>query len=128
MPVPSILLVDDELALRAALRRIVRSLGYEALDAEDAGAALALVDAGARPTAAVVDYMMPGTGGVSLARSLRARRPDLPVLLLSGGTRNAEIEAALAEGVLWDYGTKPWELAWMRVALAALVAGEPPPR
>lgn len=124
----SLLIVDDETAIRNALRRIVRHLGYEVIEAGGAKEAMAALDAAAEPPkAAILDYMMPEVGGVELARRLRERLPGLPVLILSGGVLDAELSQALDEGLLWAYVPKPWDLGWMRDAVPRLVAGEPAP-
>lgn len=125
----TILIVDDEPAVRAALRRIVSRSGFRVLEAEGAADALEQIDAeGApRPAAAILDYNMPDVAGVDLARALRKRLPDLPILLLSGGVADEEIQAALDEGVLWAYTGKPWNLQWLRDAVSAMVSGAPPP-
>lgn len=123
-----ILIVDDEPAIRSALRRIVRHFGFEVLEAEDARQALDVLEgAGRDPSAAILDYMMPQMGGVELARKLRGLYPTLPVLILSGGVLDDDLEAAIDEGLLWAYGHKPWDLGWIRAALPKLVAGEAPP-
>ena len=84
-----ILLVDDEPLVRMGTAEMLRDEGYEVDEADDADAAQALV--GQAPYDCVItDYLMPGLNGVELARRLRAGRPGLPILLLSG---YADLEA-----------------------------------
>jgi len=80
----TVLLVEDEAALRLLGARLLERAGYVVLAAESAEAALDLVQAGAVPSLLVSDVAMPGDDGIALARRLRQRWPGLPVLLLSG--------------------------------------------
>jgi signal transduction histidine kinase/ActR/RegA family two-component response regulator len=81
----TVLLVEDEAAVRELCERLLRQHGYHVLAAPDAAAARALFDA--RPEAIdilLTDVVMPGGSGFELAETLRARRPHLPVLFISG--------------------------------------------
>ncbi len=123
-----ILIVDDEPAIRSALRRILKHLGFQVIEAGGADEALGRLDAaGEVPDGAILDYMMPHVGGVELARRLRDRHPDLPVLILSGGVLDEALTGALEEGLLWAYVPKPWDLHWIREAVPRMVAGETAP-
>jgi len=84
----SILLVDDDPHLRRSLEIGLRSLGYEVKAAGDAHEAL--LELSRHPIDIVItDVMMPGPSGLELARKIRAERPNLPVILMTGG--NVEI-------------------------------------
>ncbi len=81
----TILLVEDELALRNATRRILARAGYTVLAAESAAAALEAADAHAgRIDLLLTDIVMPGMRGDQLAEELCRMRPSLPVLFMSG--------------------------------------------
>ncbi len=80
----ALLLVEDEAPLRRLAERALGRAGYAVQAAEDAEAALELLEAGGPPAALVSDIAMPGMDGLALARQLRGRWPDLPVVLLSG--------------------------------------------
>jgi two-component system cell cycle sensor histidine kinase/response regulator CckA len=58
--------------------------GFRVLQASDAAVALQMVDREGRPDLVLSDLMMPGIGGAQLARRLKARWPDIPVLFMSG--------------------------------------------
>ena len=105
-PVPSpeisrgtetVLLVEDEPALRAVARRALERHGYTVLDAADGQAALTLA---ARHTGlfhlVLTDVVMPGMGGPELATRFAASHPDVPFLFMSGYTD----EAIVRHGVL----------------------------
>ncbi len=85
----TILLVEDDAAVRATVVSILRKAGYTLLEADGAEAALALDAAGRDYALLITDMVMPGIGGRALADRLRARRPALPVLFISGYTGEA---------------------------------------
>jgi PAS domain S-box-containing protein len=80
----TILIVEDDADLRAAVARMLRRAGYAAWSAEDGRAALRLLDEGLRPALLLSDVVMPGMNGYALAREARARVPDLALLFMSG--------------------------------------------
>lgn len=94
---PHILLVDDHTAVRSALVRYLRLHGHAVTDVASARAALEHAEK--RFDVVVTDLQMPGLGGAELARSLRIRGVDAPVILMSGRFPHAE-EAAVADFVL----------------------------
>jgi PAS domain S-box-containing protein len=86
----TILLVEDEEAVRAYAARILSEQGYVVLEASGGAAALALV--AAHPGAIdllVTDMVMPGLQGHQLGEQLSDIRPDLRVLYVSGFTENS---------------------------------------
>jgi len=89
----TILLAEDEDALRALNRRILESHGYRVLAARDAEEASALARREGTVDILVTDIVMPGASGRQLAGRLLADRPRLKVLYVSGysdGTAGAE--------------------------------------
>jgi PAS domain S-box-containing protein len=87
----TILVVEDEPAMRAFSVEALRSLGCRVYEADGAAAALALLDA--HPDIAVLftDIIMPDVNGRQLADEALRRRPDLKVLFTTGYTRNAVV-------------------------------------
>jgi signal transduction histidine kinase/CheY-like chemotaxis protein len=81
-----VLLVEDEEQVRGLARRLLESLGYRVQAAEDAASALGLLEAhpDLRPELLLADVVMPGLSGRQLAELLRAQRPGLRVLLMTG--------------------------------------------
>ena len=77
-------LVDDEPHVRATLGEHLQGLGYAVSAFPSAEAALDMLERGAPLDALVTDLSMPGMDGLSLAHSVRARRPSLPIILLTG--------------------------------------------
>lgn len=80
----TVLVVDDEIAVRAIAARILKRDGYHVLQAEDGREALELVDRHGPPGLVLTDLTMAGIGGVELARCLKERFPVLPVVFMSG--------------------------------------------
>lgn len=79
----SILVVDDEPALRRATARILESAGYAVQQAEDGSEAGAAIES-RRFDAVVSDICMPGMNGIELLRRARERDADVPVLFVTG--------------------------------------------
>ena len=85
----SVLVVEDNLEVGRFCTQILEDLGHRPVWAHNAEAALAELERGegagpGRFDAVFSDVVMPGMGGIELARRLRASRPDLPVVLTSG--------------------------------------------
>jgi signal transduction histidine kinase/CheY-like chemotaxis protein len=78
------LLVDDDNAVRDVTAARLRHLGFHVLEAGSGGAALDLLDRAPRVDLLVADFAMPGMNGAEVAQQARSRRPDLPVLFVTG--------------------------------------------
>jgi DNA-binding NtrC family response regulator len=86
----TILVVEDEPAVRSALGRILVAGGYKVLSAENGTEALKLFGAGKDPVDLLItDLVMPGIGGRDLARQCSAIRDSLKVIYISGYTRDS---------------------------------------
>ncbi|MCE9603107.1 MAG: response regulator [Gemmatimonadetes bacterium] len=111
-----VLLVDDEIALRRTLARFLSAKGYVVLEAGDGVEAVARLDALTRPPDALIsDIAMPLMNGVSLARLLRERHQDLPIILISGHAGAAAAGYQMPRGV--DVMDKPFEFAQLESML-----------
>ena len=112
-----VLIVDDEPAARAKLRRLLRAEPEvaELLEAPDAPAALALVRAqAAPPDLALLDIEMPGGNGVQLAAALR----EMGVRRIVFSTAHAEHALQAFELAALDYLLKPYTPERLQAALA----------
>ena len=116
-----VLVVDDEPSVRALCGRMLRSLGYDVVEATGSANAMDLsVD---RPAALLVaDVMMPGLSGPELARRLRSRWPGLRVLHVTGDPNDVQLSGA-TEAVLLR---KPFNL--LELAVRVREALDAPPR
>lgn len=81
----TILVVDDEDAIRGLARQMLESRGYDVLDAADSPSALRMADE--HPSTIhllLTDVMMPAGNGLALAEAFLEKRPETPVLYMSG--------------------------------------------
>lgn len=119
-PPATILLAEDEPALLRLGSASLSEQGHHVLPAEDAYAAMELLEAGARPDLLISDVSMPGMDGVALARAARALHPGLPVLLLSGYAAATLAVDLTIEG--WHFLAKPCRAEALHAAVAAALA------
>ncbi|HRT95673.1 MAG TPA: response regulator, partial [Planctomycetota bacterium] len=107
-PIRRVLVVEDEDGIRSLLDTALTSSGYATRlfpNAEEALAAHATEDF----DVAVVDIRMPGMDGLGLSRALRARDPELPVILVTAHADLDSARDALRLGA-YDYIAKPFDV------------------
>jgi two-component system, cell cycle sensor histidine kinase and response regulator CckA len=93
----SVLVVDDETAVRRFAARVLEREGYGVVEAKDGIDALELIKEGATSIEVVVsDIVMPRLNGVELMQALATSHPDLPVILMSGYAMAALAELGIA--------------------------------
>ncbi len=93
----TLLVVEDDEAVRSLARKVLERQGYTVLEARDGDEALAIGEGHAGPIPLMLtDVVMPGRSGRDVARQLAAVRPDMKVLYMSGYTDNAIVH----QGVL----------------------------
>ncbi len=96
---PSVLLVDDNPDACATAAKLLWALGYQADVAHDGPSALKLVED--FPYAlAIIDFQMPGMNGVELFRRMRALRPGIAGIFLTGYTTLDVVYPAIEAGIL----------------------------
>ena len=108
MPDKTILIVDDEASIRDMLRVALEMADYHCLEAEDAQQAHALI-VDRKPHLILLDWMMPGTSGVELARRLKRDEvtAEIPIIMLTAkGEEDNKIQGL--EVGADDYITKPF--------------------
>lgn len=95
----TVLLVEDDAAVRAFARSTLEHRGYRVLEADDARRALLVAAGETRPIDLLItDVVMPGMRGTELAAQLRETRPTLPVLYTSGYTENGAFRESRGDG------------------------------
>ena len=104
----SILVVDDEAAVRDLLAANLQRAGYRVMTAGDVPAAEALVR-DSRPDLVLLDWVLPGVPGLTFARRLRndQRTKDISIVLLTARAEEQDKVTALESGAD-DYVTKPF--------------------
>ncbi len=126
----TILFAEDDPSIRQFAARMLRDQGYRVLDAEDGAAALALVGKSIEAIDLVLtDVLMPNANGLELARLLRAARPELPVVFMTGYAGlddNALVELRATGPVLAKPFTQETLLRTVAAALESAPAGEHP--
>jgi CheY-like chemotaxis protein len=105
---PRVLLVEDDTVIRAITAEMLSELGYQIVEAADAEAALGLLDG---VDLMITDIGLGATDGLTLAASVRARMPHLPVIVASGQAA----QDVRAEGLLWL--SKPYDSAALQAVL-----------
>ncbi len=103
----TVLLIDDEPAVRRAFGRVLEAAGFRMLFAEDGARGLATMRDSA-PDAVLLDLNMPGLGGLDMLTNAACDSPETPVIVVSGSGRVDDVVQALRRGA-WDFVTKPVE-------------------
>jgi CheY-like chemotaxis protein len=120
---PRILVVEDEVIVRAVVQDCLEELGYEVECAGTAAEAIARAT-GVRIEAAIVDVGLPGVRGDVLVEQLRSLHPDLPVIVTTGYMDTDIPERfRLQRGV--EFVGKPYSALELKPILAALGVREP---
>ncbi len=95
----SVLVVDDEPALRDLIRQMLEIGGFTVNEAEDGETALDIIDE-EPPDAVILDVMMPHMDGITVCKQIRGdvETASLPVIMLSGKTQKEAIAEGIAAG------------------------------
>ena len=113
----TILLVEDEEAVRAFAARALQSRGYKVHEAASGIDALEVMkQSGGAVDLVVSDVVMPELDGPSLLRELRKTRPDLKIIFISGYAEDA-FKKNLPEGEIFHFLPKPFSLKQLAVAV-----------
>jgi PAS domain S-box-containing protein len=118
----TILVVEDDVAVRQAAISTLEALGYLSLEASGTEAALAILETGAAVDLVFSDVVMPGSlNARAFAERVRALRPHLPILFTSGYTDNAFVhQGRLDEDVRLI--SKPYARSELAERLAQLLS------
>lgn len=114
-----VLVVDDDRAVREALRRVLTLAGYDVQSADGGAAAIELV-AQSVPEAVVLDLGMPDVDGLEVCRRLRLLGNRVPILMLTAREEVSDRVAGLDAGAD-DYLVKPFDVDELKARLRALL-------
>jgi DNA-binding response OmpR family regulator len=114
-----ILIVEDEPAMVAGLRDNFEYEGYDVISAEDGAAGLerALTD---EPDLVLLDVMMPRMSGLDMCKQLKAKRPSMPIIMLTARGQEVDKVVGLELGAD-DYITKPFSVRELMARVKALL-------
>ena len=114
-----ILIVEDEPAMVAGLRDNFEYEGYEVISAADGaeGLARALADS---PDLVVLDVMMPQLSGLDVCKQLKAKKPSLPIIMLTARGQEIDKVVGLELGAD-DYVTKPFSIRELMARVKAVL-------
>ncbi|MCW5253028.1 MULTISPECIES: response regulator transcription factor [unclassified Streptomyces] len=121
----TVLLAEDDRAIRHALERALTLEGYRVTAVADGAEALAQAHR-SRPDILVLDVMMPGVDGLQVCRSLRAEGDRTPILMLTALVETADRIVGLDAGAD-DYVVKPFDVEEVFARLRALLRRTDPP-
>ena len=109
-----VLIVEDNEEVARFAEQVLAELGFEAIRTSNADEALRQIEDGSEFDMVFSDVVMPGMDGIEFARTLRSRRPGLPVVLTSG---YSHVLAAQSEHE-FPLLQKPYSLEGLQLALA----------
>ena len=118
---PTVLVVEDESAIAELIAINLRHAGFEVTLAENADQAMVAVDA-VLPDLVLLDWMLPGQSGVTLARRWRgdARTRELPIIMLTARADESDKVSGLDAGAD-DYLTKPFSTQELLARIRAVL-------
>jgi len=120
-----IIVIDDDEAVRGAIRRALERMQHDVLEADDGAVGLALLaDQGAELV--ITDIFMPGQDGIVTVRQIRRQYPEVKIIAISGGDASGRMDLRQDAKLLGATATlaKPFELEDL-VRTVAGVLGEP---
>ena len=119
----TVVLVEDDPAVRLLVFNLLNELGYQAHEAQDAKTALPLLESDMRIDLLVTDVGLPGMNGRQLAEIARQHRPELKVLFMTGyAEKAAERQGFLDEGM--DMVAKPFSIDLLATMIRTMI-GQP---
>jgi len=120
----TVLLVEDEDAVRMFGARALRNKGYSVVEASSGEAALKLLDEGAdRIDVLISDVVMPGMDGPSMVRRVRDKHPDMKVIFISGYTEDSLRKRMDVVGDV-HFLAKPFTLQQLAGKVKEIMAGD----
>ncbi|NIA08689.1 MAG: response regulator, partial [Nitrospiraceae bacterium] len=120
---PNILIVDDDQSIREFLEILLDKEGYRICSVASGEDAIQLMEQ-KDVSLVITDVRMPGIDGVTLLKKIKARYPDIPVILITAFASMDSAVAAMKEGA-WDYLTKPFRIEEIREVVAKALEKRP---
>jgi signal transduction histidine kinase/DNA-binding response OmpR family regulator len=118
----TVLIVEDDPAVRALVSQVLGELGYEWLEAADAVGAVPILESTQRIDLMISDVGLPGMNGRQLADIGRQMRPDLKVLFITGYAENAGVRAGFLDTGM-QMITKPFAFDQLTAKVREMIEG-----
>ena len=120
----TVMVVEDDPAVRMLVLDLLKELGYRGYEAQDATSALPLLESDSRIDLLVTDVGLPGMNGRQLAEIARQHRPGLKVLFMTGyAQKAAERQGFLEDGM--DMVAKPFALQLLASKIRTMLSQTP---
>ncbi len=105
----TVMIVEDDASVRMIVLEVLEALGYQAIEAIDARAAIPVLQSDRRIDLLVSDVGLPGMNGRQLAEIARQSRPGLKILFVTGYAQNAAVRGGFLDAGM-DMMTKPFAI------------------
>jgi UDP-3-O-[3-hydroxymyristoyl] N-acetylglucosamine deacetylase len=119
----TVLVVDDEERIRSSLRGILGDEGFRVLDTGDPAGVMELI-AREHPALVLLDIWMPNIDGIELLRRIKAERPEVRVIMISGHGNIQNAVAATRLGAA-DFIEKPFSVSGLLTSIERVLEHEP---
>lgn len=116
----TVLVVEDDQSVRLLIVDVLKELGYTPIEASDAASAAPIIGSDTAISLLISDVGLPGMSGRELANVAREKRPNLPVLFITGYAANAAIRAEFL-GDCMDLISKPFQLDDLAGKIQAMI-------
>ncbi|HEV2675612.1 MAG TPA: response regulator [Aliidongia sp.] len=124
-PQSTVLVVDDDADVRLVLVELLQSLGYRPVEASNGPDGIAASERDPLPDLAIIDYALPGLNGGEVATELRARRPELPIVIATG---HSDVQALDPRWRHLPMLHKPFRIADLAQTIASALESDHPPK
>lgn len=118
----TVLVVEDDAAVRMVIVNVLDELGYVACEAENAECALVVLNSDRRIDLMVSDVGLPGLNGRQLADLAREKRPGLKVLFVTGYAQGAAVRSGFLDHNM-DMLTKPFQIDALAIKVRQMIGG-----
>jgi len=123
-PPDRVLVVDDDETFRLMLMETLKLCGYNVAGSADGRTAIAALEQG-HISAVITDVKMPGMDGISLAKSIRDKWPEIPIVMITGYLPAEDLSLESA-GVVDGFLMKPFKIESITELLESLKQRTPP--
>ena len=117
----TVLIVEDDPAVRVLVSQVLSELGYAFVEAADADSALPIIESSQRIDLLISDVGLPGMNGRQLAEIGRQIRPDLKVLFITGYAEHAAVRGGFLDPGM-QLITKPFTFDLLTAKVREMIA------